>query len=75
MSTDISAADLWPIVQKLPHDEQIRLAKLALGAASLGGGSDAAAYRAAPPPTEEFLCDDGALAWEGEGWEEFDAKG
>ncbi|MDD5305818.1 MAG: hypothetical protein PHU25_00715 [Deltaproteobacteria bacterium] len=75
MSSDIRAADLWPIIQKLTHDEQVRLARLALGAASLGGDSDVAAYRTAPPSAEEFRCDEDALAWEGEGWEDVDAQG
>jgi len=36
---------------------------------------DIAAYRAAPPDTAEFGSDDEPLSWEGEGWEEFSAKG
>jgi hypothetical protein len=26
----LTADDLWPLVRKLPHEEQVRLAKLAL---------------------------------------------
>lgn len=72
MSAPLTAHDLWPLVLKLPHDERVRLAKLALKAAAT---DDAAAYRAAPPDTSEFGSDDEPLSWEGEGWEEFSAKG
>jgi len=34
-------------------------------------GSDASVYGACPPAREEFSTDDGALAWDAEGWEEF----
>jgi hypothetical protein len=30
MSNGLTARDFWPLVLKLPHDERIRLAKLAL---------------------------------------------
>ncbi len=33
----------------------------------------AGAYLAVPPGSEEFTSDEDALAWEGEGWDEFDA--
>jgi hypothetical protein len=72
MSDPLTAHDLWPLVLKLPHDERVRLAKLALKAAAT---DDAAAYRAAAPDPDEFGSDEDPLAWEGEGWEEFSAKG
>ena len=72
MDKAITANDLWPLVQKLPHDEQVRLAKLALRAAAQGT-SDGPAYRAAPPRADEFSQEDDGLAWEAEGWDEFDA--
>ncbi|HEX4341721.1 MAG TPA: hypothetical protein VH062_37690 [Polyangiaceae bacterium] len=72
MSEPLTAHDLWPLVLKLPHDERVRLAKLALRAAAT---DDAAAYRAAPPDVGEFASDDQPLAWESEGWDEFSAKG
>ncbi|MFO8070796.1 MAG: hypothetical protein R6V85_02875 [Polyangia bacterium] len=75
MSTDITASDLWPLVQKLTRQERIRLARLVLVSASRTGGSDAKAYEGAPPTPDEFRCAEDALAWEAEGWEEFDAKG
>jgi hypothetical protein len=73
MKPQLKAEDLWPLVQKLPHDEQVRLAKLALMAASREPSGDAEAYRTAPPAPEEFSSDDEALAWEAEGWENVDA--
>ncbi|KFE71020.1 hypothetical protein [Hyalangium minutum] len=60
-------------MQKLSHDEQVRLAKLALSAAAKSGGSDAASYRASPPGREEFSSEEDPLAWEAEGWDEFNA--
>jgi hypothetical protein len=75
MSQTLTAQDLWPLVQKLPHDEQVRLAKLALRAAARSGSSDVEAYRRmAPPSAEEFSSQEEPLAWEAEGWEEFDAS-
>jgi hypothetical protein len=52
MDTPLTAQDLWPLRLKLPHDEQVRLAKLALHAASGGGREDAHAYQSAPPPRQ-----------------------
>jgi hypothetical protein len=63
---------LWPLILKLPHDERVRLAKLALRAAA-HDDSAAAAYAAAPPAPDEFSSDEEPLAWEGQGWEEFGA--
>ncbi len=71
MAINLTANDLWPLVQKLPHDEQVRLAKLALRAAS--GGSDRAAYQGAPPRPDEFGDAEDPLAWYAGGWEGFDA--
>ena len=71
MDTPLTAQDLWPLLVKLPHDEQLCLAKLALGAASGGGREDAGAYQATPPATDEFAVAEDPLAWEGEGWDEF----
>ena len=73
MQTALTAEDLWPLVQKLPHAEQVRLAKLALMAASRGPDADSEAYRAAPPAPDEFSSSDDPLAWEAEGWEKVDA--
>ena len=75
MGMPLTAEDLWPLVQKLPHDQQVRLAKLALMAASRDPAGDADAYRAAPPRPEEFGSDEEALAWDADGWENLDAPG
>jgi hypothetical protein len=74
MNVPLKAEDLWPLVQKLPQDEQVRLAKLALMAASREPSSDAESYRTAAPAPTEFGSDDEALAWEAEGWESVDAS-
>ena len=71
MSSALTADDLWPLVLKLPHEEQVRLAKLALRAAA--GGVDAESYAASPPGADEFSSDEDALAWDADGWDEFDA--
>ncbi len=47
MIAALAADDLWPLVQKLPHEEQVRLAKLALMAAARGSDGDREAYRVA----------------------------
>ena len=65
-----TALDLWPLVVGLPHDEQLKLAKLVLKAAA-SNGDDRSAYERIPPGDQEFSCEDDPLAWEGEGWEEF----
>ena len=70
----LSAIDLWPIAKKLPRDEQVQLAKLLLRGA-VAPRTDAEAYAAAPPGEDEFSSAEDALGWEGEGWEEFYAKG
>jgi hypothetical protein len=72
MSDPLTASDFWPLILKLPHEERVRLAKLALRAAA-SDDSSPAAYAAAPPAPEEFSSDDEPLAWEGQGWEEFGA--
>ena len=35
-------------------------------------GSDADAYRAVPPSAEEFSTEGDPLAWDAQGWDEFD---
>ncbi|CAN5703796.1 hypothetical protein BH11MYX1_BH11MYX1_26330 [soil metagenome] len=68
MAQPLTADDLLPLVAKLPHDEQVRLAQLALRAAR-DGARDAASYRTAPVRPHEFAQEDDAMAWDGEGWE------
>ena len=68
MAHPLTADDLLPLVAKLPHDEQVRLAQLALRAAR-DGSRDAASYRAAPVRPDEFSQEEDCGAWDGEGWE------
>jgi hypothetical protein len=68
MAQPLTADDLLPLVAKLPHAEQVRLAQLALRAAR-DGSRDAAAYQATPVRPDEFSQEDDGAAWEGEGWE------
>lgn len=39
MQSPVTAQDLLPLVEKLSHEEQVRLARLALRAATLGRSS------------------------------------
>jgi hypothetical protein len=71
MSTALTAQDLWPLVLKLPHEEQVRLAKLALHAAARGDRRDRLTYQSVPPAPDEFAVEEDPLAWEAEGWDEF----
>ena len=68
----LSARDLLPLVLKLPHDEQVRLATLALEAAHRSR-SDREVYAATPPKPDELSSEDDGLTWDGDGWDEFDA--
>jgi hypothetical protein len=72
MREPLTAQEVWPLVEKLPRDELVRLAKLALHAAARGGDTRAA-YRAHPPGAGEFGSEEEPLAWEGEGWEQVGA--
>ncbi|MEW6743936.1 MAG: hypothetical protein AB1486_14385 [Planctomycetota bacterium] len=72
MNRTITADDIWPLVEKLPSEEQVKLARRALLAAAMSG-SDAHAYRAAPPTEDEFGSDEDGGAWEADGWDEFRA--
>lgn len=71
-SRDLTAQDFLPLVRKLPHDEQVRLAKLALLEAARAGSADAETYLRTPPRAEEFATDEDPLAWEAEGWDALD---
>ncbi len=68
MAETLTADDLRPLVAKLPHDEQVRLARLALRAAR-DATRDAAAYRAMPVRPDELSQDEEGASWDGEGWE------
>jgi hypothetical protein len=71
MEPPFTAQDLLPLLLKLPHDEQLSLAKMALRAASDGGREDLRRYQLAPPTALEFAAPDDALVWDGDGWEEY----
>jgi hypothetical protein len=73
MPSTLTAHDLWPLVTKLSRGEQVRLAKLALRAASQDPETDAHAYRSKPPTADELSSDDDPLAWEPDGWDQVDA--
>lgn len=68
MAQPLTADDLLPLIAKLPHDEQVRLAQLALRAAR-DGARDAAAYQRMPVRPDEFSQEDEGASWEAEGWE------
>jgi hypothetical protein len=68
MAQPLTADDLLPLVAKLPHDEQVRLAQLALRAAR-DAARDAAAYQRMPVRPDEFSQNDDGASWEAEGWE------
>ncbi|MGA7409244.1 MAG: hypothetical protein WBW33_02100 [Bryobacteraceae bacterium] len=63
----LTADDIMPLVASLPDSERIRLLRWIASP----HGTDASAYRVAPPTNDEFSGDDEPLAWEAEGWEEF----
>jgi hypothetical protein len=67
-----TARELWPLIQRLPREERLRLAKLALRSAAEEGSAEAA-YAEAPVGTDEFSSDEESLAWDADGWEEFSA--
>jgi hypothetical protein len=69
MAQPLTADDLLPLVAKLPHDEQVRLAQFALRAAR-DATRDADAYPVTPPVRpDEFSQDEEGASWEGGGWE------
>ncbi|MBI4701624.1 MAG: hypothetical protein HY744_10785 [Deltaproteobacteria bacterium] len=67
---DITADDLWPLVAKLPREQRLRLARLAL-ARTPAPASDADAYARVPVARDELTDEaDDPLAWEAEGWDD-----
>ncbi|MDQ3037954.1 MAG: hypothetical protein M3Y87_36500 [Myxococcota bacterium] len=68
MSDPLRAEDLLPLIAKLPREQQVKLARLALSAARAG---DAAAYAASPVSPAELGTEDDSLGWDAEGWDEF----
>jgi hypothetical protein len=63
----LTADDIMPLVASLSDSERIRLLRWIASPR----GTDASAYRAAPPTDDEFSGEDEPLAWEADGWEEF----
>lgn len=72
MREPLRAEDLLPLIAKLPRDQRVRLAKLALSAAGTG---DAAVYAAVPVAADELASDEDSLGWDAEGWDEFLRRG
>jgi hypothetical protein len=66
MSDPLTASDFLPLILRLPHDERVRLAKLALRAAARSDSLPAAEL--APLSPNDLLLEDEPLAWESEGW-------
>lgn len=79
MSNSLKASDLLPLVRRLPPSERALLAKMldashaSDGDAAHANDGDATRYDAHATEPDEFGSDDDALAWDADGWEEFDA--
>jgi hypothetical protein len=67
MSQPLTANDLLPLVARLAPQERQRLIQLIAATSE----RDASIYRANPPLPTEFSSDEELLAWDAEGWEEF----
>ena len=63
-----TGCELWPLILRLPREERLRLAMLALRSAV---EADGAAYAHAPIGHDEFSSTDEPLSWDGEGWQGF----
>jgi hypothetical protein len=72
VTTPPNARELWSLIRRLPREERLRLAKMALRSAAEEGDDDAA-YADAPVGLEEFSSEDESLGWDADGWEEFSA--
>jgi hypothetical protein len=69
MAKRMTADDILALIATLGREERLRLFRLIT---QKHPAEDAAAYSAAPTRDEEFASDEDPLAWEAEGWEEFD---
>jgi hypothetical protein len=63
----LTADDLIPLVASLTNSERIKL----LRRIASPHGDDASAYTTAPATRDEFQGDEDPLAWEADGWDEF----
>ena len=73
MEPHLTAQDVWPIIQKLPAAERAQLIAMATALGSADVASEASRYAVVPVRPGEFENEDSGLAWEAEGWSEFDA--
>ena len=69
MANRMTVDDILPLVANLTPQERARLWQ---PMSSRPSADAASGYGALPPGEEEFLTDDEPLAWEAEGWEQFD---
>lgn len=69
MSARMTAEDILPLIAGLAPDERVRLLGLV---EQMSPRDEASAYAAMPPRLDEFFSDDDALAWDADGWEDFD---
>jgi len=67
MARLLTADDIMPLIASLSDGERLKL----LGWIASPHGTEASAYKAAPPTENEFSGDEEPLAWEATGWEEF----
>lgn len=75
MSAPLTAQDLWPLVQKLPRAEWLRLVAMASTLQPPEARTDAERYAAAPVLPGEVAADASGLDWDAEGWEELSGAG
>jgi len=69
---NLKAEDFYPLLVKLTAEEMVRLAYYALRISAELRNSDAAAYNRQPVGTDEFRPGvPDALAWDAEGWEDY----
>ena len=61
----LTADDIMPLVMSLSDSEREKLLRWI----AAPHGSDASAYRAAPPTRDEFDGEDQRVAWEADGWD------
>lgn len=65
MAKELTAEDLYPLIEKLSIEERRRLLRFALKR----GIDDNQAYADEPVGEGEFSEDTDALAWDADGWE------